>query len=612
MEAADDDVLEGARRGDVEAVAAALARGGSATAVDSEGLTALHLGASCAGDAEQAVALVAALVSSGASLSARSQKGGLTPLRMAAESGHAGYMRALLEAGADANAREGGEGDDRHASLHAAATFGHVACVAALLEADADVDATASNAQAELTRVFAEACLEGDERKVEEAVAAKEAREPHWSDGFTALIAAVSNAVSNEHVACVEALIAGNADVNKERRDGVTALILAAEKGHDTILRALLEAGADPSAAKHANGATALIFAAENGHAAAVEALLAAGADANATISAGTSALQLAAKGGHGAVVKVLVAGGGDVAHSTPDGLTALSYAAFKDSDESEAIVETLRSAGADVNAVSGEGESDLMMAAGLGNTRTLKALLAAGADMTLARSDDGAAALQLAVQTGHGEGVGALLAAGADANAADPNGVTPLMFAAVNGHAAIIDALVAAGGDATTALASGDTALSLAAKEDNVAVIKSLLVAGADPNAAQTVSGLAPLHLAAYLGHEANVSELVAGGADVWAADKDGDSALAMASAPGHDAAAGALLAAYRRPPNGVFGQLERRAGCSGRKSRRGGSLPLRSEAKCGSAGRMRRTAGRTEAAASSWRVAQKATSST
>ena len=51
----------------------------------------------------------------------------------------------------------------------------------------------------------------------------------------------------------------------KARDDGVTALLIAARKGYENLLRALIEAGADGNTSRD-TGVTPLVVAAQKGH----------------------------------------------------------------------------------------------------------------------------------------------------------------------------------------------------------------------------------------------------------------------------------------------------------------------------------------------------------
>jgi ankyrin repeat protein len=62
------------------------------------------------------------------------------------------------------------------------------------------------------------------------------------------------------------------ADVNKARDDGVTMLYIAAQQGHEAVVRTLMEAGADVNKATD-NGWTPLAIAAQQGHTAIVQIL---------------------------------------------------------------------------------------------------------------------------------------------------------------------------------------------------------------------------------------------------------------------------------------------------------------------------------------------------
>ena len=76
----------------------------------------------------------------------------------------------------------------------------------------------------------------------------------------------------------MRALLDAGADKDHAANDGCTPLYIAAQNGHDAVVRTLLDAGADNDLATN-DGATPLFMAAQEGHATIVRALLGAGAD---------------------------------------------------------------------------------------------------------------------------------------------------------------------------------------------------------------------------------------------------------------------------------------------------------------------------------------------
>ena len=95
--------------------------------------------------------------------------------------------------------------------------------------------------------------------------------------------------------AAVFFLTVRGADVNHwDARCDATPLYIAAQNGHDAVVRTLLDAGADKDLAMN-NGATPLHAAAQAGHDAVVRALVNAGADKTATC-AGCTARDVATK----------------------------------------------------------------------------------------------------------------------------------------------------------------------------------------------------------------------------------------------------------------------------------------------------------------------------
>ena len=98
-----------------------------------DGMTALHL-ASRRGD----LAAVVKLIKGGAALEATTRVGDYTPLHVASREGHGAIVKALLDAGASPRALT----TSKTTALHLAAGAGNVEAVTALLDRGADVNAT--------------------------------------------------------------------------------------------------------------------------------------------------------------------------------------------------------------------------------------------------------------------------------------------------------------------------------------------------------------------------------------------------------------------------------------------------------------------------------------
>ena len=107
------------------------------------------------------------------------------------------------------------------------------------------------------------------------------------------------------NVEMVRMLLAAGANIEGRNKKGSTPLILAAMKGRTTVLRELIQAGADLHAKTNSTndntygGVTALMAAALQGYDTAVEILLEAGADPDDTTDEGLDAEGLAFSRGH-------------------------------------------------------------------------------------------------------------------------------------------------------------------------------------------------------------------------------------------------------------------------------------------------------------------------
>jgi Ankyrin repeats (3 copies) len=151
--------------------------------------------------------------------------------------------------------------------------------------------------------------------------------------------------------------------VNQRDGDGMTALSWAAERGHEAVVRLLLEKGADVEA-KADYGRTTLSWAAERGHEAVVRLLLEKGADVEAKTQYGETALRKAVERGHEAVVRLLLEKGADVEGKTEGPVLQGTALHLASEGGHEAVVRLLLKKGADVEAKTQYGETALHLAA--------------------------------------------------------------------------------------------------------------------------------------------------------------------------------------------------------------------------------------------------------
>ncbi|KAK0760882.1 LOW QUALITY PROTEIN: hypothetical protein N5P37_005821, partial [Trichoderma harzianum] len=277
-------------------------------------------------------------------------------LQAAAVRGDTDIVELLLKNGADINAHGGIFGN----ALQAAVAKGNEKIVALLLEKGANIDAqggifgnalqaalaarhenlaltlfkngvdfNASGGISDVVLLIAAAYTQGD---IVKTLLEKGSIKPTLSSDMTDIDLecgpALIWAVRNGHENLVKWLLKRGANVNaksgfgkitpsiiriKAQRgasvhfdSGRIALHCAASQGHESMVRLLLDNGADVMASDNA-GRTALSLAASNGHEAVVKLLLENGADITAKDNAGRTALCLAAAQGRTAAVQLLL-----------------------------------------------------------------------------------------------------------------------------------------------------------------------------------------------------------------------------------------------------------------------------------------------------------------
>jgi ankyrin repeat protein len=139
-------------------------------------------------------------------------------------------------------------------------------------------------------------------------------------------------------VPAVRWLLDNGAPVNERDRAGATALAHASEKGHDEVVRLVLERGADASIVLVKSRTTPLIAASTNGHLEIVRLLLghpAGKATINQRDWRGQTALWWACFRGHGLVARMLLKGGADHSIADGDGITPTEVAKEEQGDAS-------------------------------------------------------------------------------------------------------------------------------------------------------------------------------------------------------------------------------------------------------------------------------------
>ncbi len=209
MPAAVDDILAASVSGDLPRVEALLqAEPGLATATNMLGSSAVH-----AAHYSGHRFIVQCLLARGRTLDGF----------LAAELGLVSELQAQLDRDPTFARQFNATGSS---ALHGACYWGSLAAARLLLERGADVNALTRDSFLKIAPIGA-------------AVAAPDVPNPSHDE--------------NVVLALVELLVEHGADVNLPRRDGMTALHAAAYRGHLQVIRALLAAGAAPTARSHAD-----------------------------------------------------------------------------------------------------------------------------------------------------------------------------------------------------------------------------------------------------------------------------------------------------------------------------------------------------------------------
>jgi ankyrin len=361
-------------------------------------------------------------------------------------------------------------------------------------------------------------------------------------------------------------------DVDDPLRDvidvcGATPLHLAVQEGHTDVVRALLDRGADansrlyvedgPAAMErdynpliYTEGATPIHLACRKGHEGIVRLLLDRGASATNRVAETWTPLHFAAKYGHGRanIVRLLVDKGAHVNYRLGKGATPL-FLASQIGDE--AVARALLDDGADMSTTDssrGQALAPLQVAAKFGRHAVIRLLVSRGA-LTVTPDRKTGSAIFVACEHGKVDTVRLLFDLGADA-VRKPDECL-LSIASERAHHDIVRLLVERGmmGRSSSGREAADRAVCSASRGGHDSILRYLVDYG---GASVNVQGLgvnnhlmAPIHYAGMHGLEDIAKTLVSRGADVNVQTLGGGTALRFAAFNGHKGVARILLRA-------------------------------------------------------------------
>ncbi|XP_068094527.1 serine/threonine-protein phosphatase 6 regulatory ankyrin repeat subunit B-like [Hyperolius riggenbachi] len=556
------------------------------------GETPLHLAAALAGDAvhfeEEDVRIVRLLLEHGADISHTTTQTGETPLHYCARTGNTQVLSEMIKHIGTNRIQQmmNKQAKNGWSPLLVAAERGHTGTVKLLLQNHARVDVFDEHGKAALHL----ACENGHDKMADILLWHKAFVNAKTKLGLTPLHLCAQNGFNHlvkllveNHMASIDAmsltkrtplhlaalsgqldvcnsLLNMRADANATDIYGQTPLHLAAENDHSEVVKLFLKNRPELVTSANMDGSTCAHIAAAKGSVAVIKELLR--FNSNGVISArnktsDSTPLHLAAAGGHAEVVRVLLETGASASDEDVEGMSPIHLAAKNGHIN---VLEALKGSVSFRITSTKTGFTALHIAAHCGQLDFVREILTkvpATMESEPPKStvekihlkelggEHGYTPLHLASQSGHESLVRLLLNyPGVQADAATSRqGSTPIHLAAQNGHTAVVGLLLS---KSTSQLqmkdSHGRTCLHLAAANGHNEMLRALIGQGADINVTDK-NGWCPLHFAAKSGFLDTVRFLVECGASPVLECKDGKTAIQYAASDNHQEVVSYLL---------------------------------------------------------------------
>ena len=233
---------------------------------------------------------------------------GIAAIHLAAQNGHKGMLKVMIEKGVDVNLMEDAPAESGTTPLHVACKYGQWEIVKLLMAAGADD--TLKNAKGETPAhcacALANRILGDDLTSQQRLNVLNELKnlDLPGENGMTPLmqIQLLNHSTAKE---LLPMLIKRGVDVNRTDNNGMTALMYAADHSNKDTIKVLIQAGADINQTDN-EGNAALYYSLDSGDAGLARYLIKKGANYNQPNNQGKTPVQIAVEKGFDTVLELM------------------------------------------------------------------------------------------------------------------------------------------------------------------------------------------------------------------------------------------------------------------------------------------------------------------